>query len=51
METVVLAPNLYQLRMEGGHVYLWRDPGSLTLIDTGPPGSGEPIIDAIERLG
>ncbi|MBB0232146.1 MBL fold metallo-hydrolase [Streptomyces calidiresistens] len=51
METVVLAPNLYQLRMEVGHAYLWRDPGALTLIDTGSPGSGEAIVEAIERLG
>ncbi|MCE7082271.1 MBL fold metallo-hydrolase [Streptomyces sp. ST2-7A] len=51
METVVLAPNLYQLRMGVGHAYLWRDPGSLTLIDTGIPGSGERIVEAIERLG
>ncbi len=38
-------------RFPVGHAYLWRDPGGLTLIDTGLPGSADAIASGIERLG
>jgi glyoxylase-like metal-dependent hydrolase (beta-lactamase superfamily II) len=46
-----LAPNLYLVRPEFGQLYLWRDGDELTLVDTGTPGSGENVVDAIRRLG
>ena len=39
------------LRFEVGQAYLWCDPDSLTLIDTGPAGSAAAIADAIRDLG
>lgn len=52
METVELLPGrLTMLRFAVGQAYLWRDPGSLTLIDTGPPGSAGAIAGAIRGLG
>ncbi|MEU4645557.1 MBL fold metallo-hydrolase [Micromonospora sp. NPDC023814] len=37
--------------MEFGQVYLWRDADTLTLIDTGVPGSGPEIAEAVRSLG
>ncbi|MCM0673342.1 MBL fold metallo-hydrolase [Micromonospora phytophila] len=51
METIELLPDLHLLRFPVGQAYLWRDTDSLTLIDTGPAGSGEHIAAAIQRLG
>ncbi|GAA3293392.1 MBL fold metallo-hydrolase [Streptomyces cinereospinus] len=51
MRTRKLSPQLYQLDFEIGNAYLWRDTGSLTLIDTGTAGSGELIARSIEHLG
>lgn len=51
METVPLLPDLHLLRFPVGQAYLWRDPDGLTLIDTGPPGSGAAVADAVRRLG
>jgi glyoxylase-like metal-dependent hydrolase (beta-lactamase superfamily II) len=51
MDIIELLPELHMLRPEVGHAYLWRDPGSLTLIDTGVAGSGAGIADAIRGLG
>lgn len=51
MEVVQLAADLYLFRMPIGHVYLWRDPDGLTLIDAGAPGCAPPIADAIGDLG
>lgn len=51
MEIVELLPELCMLRFPIGHVYLWRDPAGLTLVDTGVAGSGPRIAEAIERLG
>jgi hypothetical protein len=43
--------DLYFFRFPVGHVYVWRDPDGLTLIDAGAPGSAEPIAGAIRGLG
>ncbi|GAB2633122.1 MBL fold metallo-hydrolase [Streptomyces capparidis] len=48
METIELTPSLRLLRFEVGQAYLWRDPdGTLTLIDTGPPGCADAIGGAV----
>ena len=51
METIELLPNLHLLRFAVGQAYLWADAGELTLVDTGPPGEGEAIANAISELG
>ncbi|ACY97488.1 MULTISPECIES: MBL fold metallo-hydrolase [Thermomonospora] len=51
MDLVQLTPELTFLRFPVGHVYLWRDPDGLTLIDSGAPGAAEMIAEAIRRLG
>ncbi|KPM55386.1 metallo-beta-lactamase [Frankia sp. R43] len=51
MDVVELVPDLYFLRFPVGHVYLWRDPDGLTVIDAGLPGSGPHIAEAIRGLG
>ncbi|MFJ9348037.1 MBL fold metallo-hydrolase [Streptomyces sp. NPDC101237] len=53
MDVVELLPCLHLLRFPVGQAYLWRDPdtGDCTLVDTGPPGSGRPIADALTALG
>jgi hypothetical protein len=39
METIEMLPGLlHMFRFGVGQAYLWQDPGSLTLIDAGPPG-------------
>jgi glyoxylase-like metal-dependent hydrolase (beta-lactamase superfamily II) len=44
MDTVPITPNLTMLRVNGWQVYVWRDGESVTLIDTGAPGSGAEIL-------
>jgi glyoxylase-like metal-dependent hydrolase (beta-lactamase superfamily II) len=51
MEIVRLMPRLHFIRLPAGHAYLWQDPGGLTLIDTGLPGSALLIAEAIRRAG
>ncbi|NLU68757.1 MBL fold metallo-hydrolase [Streptomyces sp. HNM0574] len=51
MECVEIHERLHMLRFPVGQAYLWRDGDALTLIDTGPPGSGEQIERAIRSLG
>jgi len=51
MDVVELAPRLHVIRFPVGHVYLWRDPDGLTLIDAGLPGSAPQIADAIRQAG
>jgi len=48
---IELTANLHLFRFAVGQAYLWRDGDSLTLIDTGTPGSGETIKKAITGLG
>jgi glyoxylase-like metal-dependent hydrolase (beta-lactamase superfamily II) len=51
MDIVQLMPRLYFIRLPVGHVYLWHDPGGLTLIDAGLPGSAPLIAAAIQQAG
>jgi glyoxylase-like metal-dependent hydrolase (beta-lactamase superfamily II) len=51
METIELRPDLHLLRFSVGQAYLWHDAGELTLIDTGPPGSGDAIAATVRSLG
>jgi glyoxylase-like metal-dependent hydrolase (beta-lactamase superfamily II) len=51
MAIVQLLPRLHQVNLEFGQVYLWRDGDDLTLVDTGIPGSGPAIADAVAALG
>src|SRR5436309_378169 len=47
MDTVPVTPNLTMLRVNGWQLYVWRDDDSVTLIDTGAPGSGAEILAAV----
>ncbi|KUH66779.1 MBL fold metallo-hydrolase [Mycolicibacterium novocastrense] len=47
MESVAVTANLTMLVVDGWQVYAWRDGGSVTLIDTGAPGSGAAIAEAV----
>jgi glyoxylase-like metal-dependent hydrolase (beta-lactamase superfamily II) len=51
MDVIELLPRLRFIRFPAGHAYLWHDPGGLTLIDTGLPGSAPLIADAIRQSG
>ncbi|MDN3355721.1 MBL fold metallo-hydrolase [Actinomadura sp. DC4] len=51
MDVIELTPRLHFLRFPIGHAYLWQDPGGLTLVDSGVPGSGPAIAGAIRGLG
>jgi glyoxylase-like metal-dependent hydrolase (beta-lactamase superfamily II) len=51
VDVIDLLPRLCFLRFAAGNAYLWHDPDGLTLIDTGLPGSGPLIADAIRRRG
>jgi Metallo-beta-lactamase superfamily len=51
MDIIQLMPRLYFTRLPVGHAYLWHDPGGLTLIDTGLPGSAPLIAQAIGQAG
>jgi glyoxylase-like metal-dependent hydrolase (beta-lactamase superfamily II) len=50
MDTVVLSSNLTMLRVRGWQVYVWRDDDSVTVIDTGAPGSGAEILAEVPRI-
>ena|ERR1700752_2095669 len=47
MDTTDITPNLSMMRVKGWQVYVWRDADSVTLIDTGAPGSGAEILSAV----
>jgi len=47
MEPVPVTPHLTMLRVKGWQVYVWREGDSVTLIDTGAPGSGGEILSAV----
>jgi glyoxylase-like metal-dependent hydrolase (beta-lactamase superfamily II) len=51
MDVRALLPRLHFIRFPIGHAYLWHDPGGLTLIDAGLPGSAPLIADAIRQSG
>lgn len=50
MDTVAVTPNLTMLIVRGWQVYVWRDGDSVTVIDTGAPGSGAEILAAAPRI-
>jgi glyoxylase-like metal-dependent hydrolase (beta-lactamase superfamily II) len=50
MDTVPITPNLTMLRVNGWQLYVWRDGDSVTLIDTGAPGSGAEILAAVPAV-
>jgi glyoxylase-like metal-dependent hydrolase (beta-lactamase superfamily II) len=50
MRTVAVTPNLTMLVVNGWQVYVWRDGDSVTLIDTGAPGSGDAILGAVSDV-
>jgi glyoxylase-like metal-dependent hydrolase (beta-lactamase superfamily II) len=50
MDAVTVTPNLTMLRVQGWQVYLWRDGDSVTVIDTGAPGSGAEILATTPRI-
>src|SRR3954470_7706691 len=47
MKSVAVTPTLTMLRINGWQVYVWRDGDSVTLIDTGAPGSGPDILSTV----
>jgi glyoxylase-like metal-dependent hydrolase (beta-lactamase superfamily II) len=51
MEVVELAPDLRMLRFAIGQAYALRDGKDVTLVDTGPPGSGAAIAGALDGWG
>jgi glyoxylase-like metal-dependent hydrolase (beta-lactamase superfamily II) len=51
MELVELHPRLHMLRFDVGQAYLWQDRDGLTLVDTGPVGSGDDVAAAIRAVG
>jgi glyoxylase-like metal-dependent hydrolase (beta-lactamase superfamily II) len=50
METVPVTANLTMLRVSGWQLYAWHDGDSVTLIDTGAPGSGAEILSAAPHI-
>jgi glyoxylase-like metal-dependent hydrolase (beta-lactamase superfamily II) len=50
MESVPVTSNLTMLRVNGWQLYVWRDNDSITLIDTGSPGSGAEILTVLPGL-
>jgi hypothetical protein len=48
MDTLPITGNLTMLRVNGWQV--WRDGDSVTLIDTGAPGSGNQILSAVPGI-
>ncbi|MGE2721669.1 MBL fold metallo-hydrolase [Mycolicibacterium celeriflavum] len=50
MESVAVTPNLTMLVVGGWQVYAWRDGDSVTLIDTGAPGSADAIGEAVPGI-
>lgn len=50
MDTLSITPQLTMLRVHGWQVYVWDDGDSVTLIDTGAPGSGPQITSAVSGV-
>ncbi|WP_037868587.1 MBL fold metallo-hydrolase [Streptomyces sp. SPB074] len=54
METLTIRPGLHVFRFPVGQAYLWDgadEDGALTLVDAGPVGAGERIVEGIRGLG
>ena len=47
MDTVPVTPNLTMLVVDSWQLYVWREDDSVTLIDTGAPGSAAEILSAV----
>jgi len=47
VDLTAIAANLTMLRVNGWQLYVWRDGNSVTLIDTGAPGSGAEIMAVV----
>jgi glyoxylase-like metal-dependent hydrolase (beta-lactamase superfamily II) len=47
MDSVAVTSNLTMLRINGWQLYAWRDGDSVTLIDTGAPGSDADVLTAL----
>lgn len=50
MDAITVTPDLTMLVINGWQVYAWRDGDSVTLIDTGAPGSGAAITGALPGI-
>lgn len=50
MDSTAIAPNLTMMVIDGWQMYVWRDGDSATLIDTGAPGSGARITEAVSGI-
>lgn len=50
VDSVAITPNLTMLVVGGWQLYVWRDGDSVTLIDTGAPGSGADITAAAPHI-
>jgi glyoxylase-like metal-dependent hydrolase (beta-lactamase superfamily II) len=50
VDSTAVIPSLTMLRVNGWQVYVWRDGDSVTLIDTGAPGSGADITTAVPGI-
>jgi len=46
-----MVPGLHLLRLGISNAYTWQDPDGITLVDTGPPGSGPTITAGLQDLG
>jgi glyoxylase-like metal-dependent hydrolase (beta-lactamase superfamily II) len=51
MDVVEVVPGLHLLRLGIANAYLWHDADGATLVDTGPPGSGSSVADALRSFG
>ncbi len=50
MESIDVTPHLTMLRVNGWQLYAWRDRDSVTLIDTGAPGSAAEILSELPGI-
>ncbi len=50
VDTFTVTPDLIMLVINGWQMYLWRDGDSVTLIDTGAPGSASAILQAAPQI-
>jgi len=51
MATIEIVPGLWELRLGFVNAFLLDSGEGLVLIDTGPPGSGSQILEAVESVG
>ena len=50
MDAVAVTPRLTLVRINGWQLNIWRDEDSITLIDTGAPGSGAEILSTVSGV-